>query len=472
MSAVSQKVLKALGVFGSVQSVGILCSIVRAKLIAIAIGSVGVGLFGIFNAVIDLMSTATQLNMRQSAVRDIASASEIGRRRLASSVRWWARILGILGALAMICLSPLLSKISFDTIDWWWAFALLSVAMFCSSITGGEQSILQGTGQLKRLAHAVMWGSVAGTALSAPMYFLWRQSSIIPSLIVFAIASMTASLISCRYHGAPMPARQKMAEGKGFLRVGTYLTISSLVALGASYILKSYLAQTDGFDATGLYQTGYTLMVSYVGIVFTAIGMEFYPRLSTVAGRIRMAGLVVSHEVALLMCILSPLVVLFTMADELMVRILYTTDFLLITPMILFGIGGAMFRAIAYCYAFVIVARADGKCYIIVESVSSVIGLSLNIIFYNLWGLAGLGLSYTLWYIIYAAIVVAVCHLRYGLRASRKSIFITISAIAIAAAAVILRHCGWWPPALLMPLCVLTAWLARRRTETKHVHAE
>lgn len=462
MSA-SQKVLKALGVFGSVQSVGIVCSIVRAKLIAIAIGSVGVGLFGIFNAVIELMATATQLNMRQSAVRDIADACEAGRRRMAGSVRWWARVLGVFGAVVIIALSPVLSIISFDSLDWWWAFASLSVVLFCSSITGGEQTILQGTGQLKRLAHAVMWGSVVGTALSAPMYFWLGEGSIIPSLIVFGLSSMVASIISCRYAGAPIPWRQKMSEGKGFLRFGAYFTVSSLVALGASYIFKSYLTLRDGLDATGLYQAGYTLMVSYVGIVFTAIGMEFYPRLSTVAMRVRMASRVVSHEVSLLMCVLAPLVVFFTMADELMVRILYRTDFLPIVPMILFGIGGAVFRAIAYCHSFVIVARADGKCFVVVEVASATIGLALNIIFYNLWELPGLGLSYALWYAIYAAAVVAVCHWRYGLRISRKSQLISIGAIAIAAAAILLRLISWWAPALMLPICILIALAARRK---------
>ncbi|MDE7377217.1 MAG: oligosaccharide flippase family protein [Muribaculaceae bacterium] len=462
MSA-SQKVLKALGVFGSVQSVGILCSIVRAKLIAIAIGSVGVGLFGIFNAVIELMATATQLNMRQSAVRDIADASEAGRRRMASAVRWWARVLGMFGAVAIIALSPVLSFISFKTLDWWWAFASLSVVLFCSSITGGEQTILQGTGQLKRLAHAVMWGSVVGTALSAPMYFLLGEGSIIPSLIVFGLSSMAASLISCRYAGVRMPWRQKMAEGKGFLRLGAYLTVSSLVALGASYIFKSFLALRDGLDAVGLYQAGYTLMVNYVGIVFTAIGMEFYPRLSSVAMRTRIATRVVSHEVALLMCVLAPLVVAFTMADELMVRILYTDAFLPIVPMILFGIGGAVFRAIAYCHSFVVVARADGKCFVVVEIASAVIGLALNILFYDYWGIPGLGLSYALWYAIYAGAVVGVCHWRYGLHLSRKSAFTALAAIAIAASAILLRHIGWWAPALMLPACALTALLARRR---------
>lgn len=463
MSAASQKVLKALGVFGSVQSVGIVCSIVRAKLIAIAIGSVGVGLFGIFNTVIELMSAATQLNMRQSAVRDIACADEANRRRMAASVRWWARALGVLGAVAMIAFSPMLSMVSFDNLDWWWAFALLSVVMFCNSVAGGEQTILQGTGQLRRLAHAVMWGSVAGTALSVPMYFLLGQGSIIPSLIVFGAASMTSSLLSCRYSAAQMPWRQKMADGKGFLRLGAYLTVTSLVALAASYILKSYLTQRDGLEATGLYQAGYTLMISYVGIVFTAIGMEFYPRLSVVAMRRRMAARVVSHEVALLMCVLAPLVVIFVMADELMVRILYTTDFLQILPMILFGIGGAMFRAIAYCHSFVIVARADGKCFLVVEIASASIGLALNITFYNHWGLAGLGLSYTLWYAIYAVIVIAVCYWRYRLRLSRKSQLIALAAIALAAAAILLRPLAWWAPAPLLILCALVAQLARRR---------
>lgn len=462
MSA-SQKVLKALGVFGSVQSVGIVCSIVRAKLISIAIGSVGVGLFGIFNAAIELISTATQLNMRQSAVRDIVDAGEAGRRRMASSVRWWARVLGVFGAVVVIALSPVLSMASFDSLDWWWAFALLSVVLFCTSVAGGEQTILQGTGQLKRLAHAVMWGSVAGTAMSAPMYFLLGQGSIIPSLIVFGVASMAASLISCRYAGAPMPWRQKMAEGKGFLRLGAYLTVSSLVAIGASYIFKSYLSLRTGLGATGLYQAGYTLMVSYVGIVFTAIGMEFYPRLSSVAMRTRMAARVVSHEVALLMCVLAPLVVAFTMADQLMVRILYTADFLPIVPMILYGIGGAVFRAIAYCHSFVIVARADGKCYVIVEIASAVTGLGLNILLYNHWGLPGLGLSYTLWYALYAVAVTAVCRWRYGLRMSRKSQAIALAAIAIAVGAILLRHLAWWAPALLLPLCLLTALASLRR---------
>ena len=45
----SATVLKAMSIFGGVQVITIICSIIRTKLVAIWIGAVGVGLFGLYN---------------------------------------------------------------------------------------------------------------------------------------------------------------------------------------------------------------------------------------------------------------------------------------------------------------------------------------------------------------------------------------------------------------------------------------
>ena len=47
-SSISRMAMKAMGLFGGVQIAGILCSIIRTKLVAMWIGPVGVGLFGLF----------------------------------------------------------------------------------------------------------------------------------------------------------------------------------------------------------------------------------------------------------------------------------------------------------------------------------------------------------------------------------------------------------------------------------------
>ena len=46
-SNLSRTIVKAMGIFGSIQVFNILCSIVRTKLIALWIGPTGMGLFAI-----------------------------------------------------------------------------------------------------------------------------------------------------------------------------------------------------------------------------------------------------------------------------------------------------------------------------------------------------------------------------------------------------------------------------------------
>ena len=72
----SRVVLKAMGIFGGVQVLNILCSIIRTKLVALWIGPLGVGLFGLFNQALEMINIATNLGVRNSSVRDISQAVE------------------------------------------------------------------------------------------------------------------------------------------------------------------------------------------------------------------------------------------------------------------------------------------------------------------------------------------------------------------------------------------------------------
>lgn len=47
-SATTAKVIKAMGIFGGVQSLQILCSVIRTKLVAVWIGPAGVGLIALY----------------------------------------------------------------------------------------------------------------------------------------------------------------------------------------------------------------------------------------------------------------------------------------------------------------------------------------------------------------------------------------------------------------------------------------
>jgi PST family polysaccharide transporter len=100
--------------------------------------------------------------------------------------------------------------------------------------------------------------------------------------------------------------------------------------------------------------------------------------------------------------------------------------------------------------AFVILARGDGKTFLITESLSAITSITLNIFAYNNWGLNGLGFAYLGWYIIYTLIVGFVYRNRYNLSLNsglRKLIILSISTAITCVIGYI--YVGWYIPAII-----------------------
>ena len=243
--------------------------------------------------------------------------------------------------------------------------------------------------------------------------------------------------------------------GRGFIVLGIYMTISAFAAMLASYIFMVYLNHEADVTTVGHYQAGYTLVNRYVGLIFTAIAMEYYPRLSqTIAHRGRCSTMV-SHEIKITLWVLVAVIAVFISAKDLIITLLYAAEFKTIAPFITWAIVGMVFRAVSWCMAFVILARGDGKLYLITETSSAFIGLALNIVAFELWGLDGLGFAYILWYVIYTIIVASVYRYRYYMRLGkgivRLIIFATVTSVS---AALLSTFVGWWGASIVAVVAV------------------
>ena len=126
--------MKAMGIFGGVQVMGIICSIIRTKLVAMWIGPVGTGLFALFNNALEMISTGTNLGIRSSSVRDISQAADERDTsliaRMVTVVRKWSLWLGLAGALLTLSLAPVLSQLTFGDTTHIWGFVALSNVYF------------------------------------------------------------------------------------------------------------------------------------------------------------------------------------------------------------------------------------------------------------------------------------------------------------------------------------------------------
>ena len=412
---ISRTIVKAMGVFGSIQVFNILCSVVRTKLVALWIGPLGMGLFAIFNSAIDMIVNIANFGMRTSATRSISMASDNPDKlnRISVAARRWAMWLGALGAIAMIIASPWLSEMSFGDRSHVWGYVILAIAVFANSLTLGEQAVMQGTSMLKKLAQASFYGALVGLILSIPLYYFLGEQSIVPSILCYSLSVLIFSYLIRKkgigLQSCTLTIKDTLAIGKDFLKLGIFITLTDVVSQTSNYIFISYLNNVANTETVGYYQAGYTLIARYTGLILSALCVEYFPRLSKVAHSNMKLNIFVSQEINIALMVLTPVIVAFILFARLIITILYTDEFFIIQNFITIGIVGMVFRVFSWCMSFVVLAKGRGKMFFIIEVMDIFVFLGAYITAYHFYGLDGFGGAFILWYFI-STLIVMFCY--------------------------------------------------------------
>ena len=459
MHAAKKKIFKAMGALSSVQALGMLCSLVRNKLIAVWIGPVGVGLVTLYNSVSDLVGVSVRLNFDQSSVREIAAARD-ETARVAHTVHVWSVTMGVVSWLLMCMAAPLLSRWSFGDRSHWPDFCLLGSVPFFISVALGYQAVMKGMRQFGRLARVNFIVAIGGIAVAVPLIWWLRVDSIIWVIVVYSgFLYLGSYLWRVRLPSVRMSAGEVWRTGSSFVWLGASITAGVAMTALCNYLFVLFMNNSADTGALGFYQAGYTIINTYVGVLFAGVWVEYFPRLSASVHSRRATAVNVSHRISVTTWMLLPVTGLFMACDELIVRVIYSRDFLPMVPFITFGMAAMVLRSASWCIQHTVLARGDGKFYLLSEAASCVLCLVLNIFCYLRWGFLGLGVSYIVWYGAYLGLVWWIYRSVYGyrLRGRVMTAVMAVTAFAIAAAVARLTF-GWQLPLLMGIATIPIAW--------------
>ena len=164
--------------------------------------------------------------------------------------------------------------------------------------------------------------------------------------------------------------------------------------------MKIFVAQVGSVVDVGLYNAGFSIIVGYVGLVFSSIGTDYFPRLSAVSNDPNQYNDIINDQMEIMLLVLLPLVCFFIPFSELAIKILYTEDFLGVKMMINIMAIAMIQRAISWCPGYLYVAKGDSKLYLIIYIITFIISTAMYLVFYYLWGLTGIGVAFFLIYFL------------------------------------------------------------------------
>lgn len=420
-----RSIFKATSLFGGVQVYQILIGVIKSKFIAVLLGPLGVGIQGLYHSALQFVQSLTALGLKSSAVRDVSEANGTGDMvRVAEVVKTLRRLVrctGLLGMLVVIAFSPVLSKTSFGDNQHIVPFILLSITMLLDQICAGQKVVLQGMRRLRHLANASAIGSTASLFVSVPLYYLYGVKGIVPTLILNSLTLLLLSWFYARKVKLPsvsLSAKDTLGRGAAMLKMGLAMSWNGILVYGCSYVVRWFIRVETGTEAVGLFTAGFTIINSYVGMIFTAIGTDYYPRLAAVNDNNSKMKTVVNQQGEIAALILAPLLLLCIVFMPILIRILYSEEFLPANDFVAIAAIGMMFKLGSWLIAYQFIAKSESKLFVINETITNAYSLVLNLLCYKFWGLTGLGIAFTATFLIYFAQVYIIARKRYGFRMS------------------------------------------------------
>lgn len=415
-----RSIFKATSLFGGVQVYQILIQIIKSKFVAILLGPTGVGIAGLYTSGLQFVQHLTSLGLANSAVRDVAEAYGTGDTlRISKTIKVVRRLVwvtGFLGLIVVALFSPLLSKSSFGNYDYTIPFIVLSITLLFDQLNAGQKVILQGMRRLKDLAKCSAFGATFGLITSIPLYYWLGVDGIVPTFLLNSVCMLFLSWIYSRkikIEPVQVSTKESFIQGRQMIIMGISMSISGILSTGVAFAIRGFIQNVGGIEEVGLYQAGFAIMTTYVGMIMNAIGTDYFPRLAAINKDNSKCREAVSQQGEIGTMILAPMLTCCLVFMPLVLWILYSDKFLAANEYISWACLGMLFKLAAWVVSFMFVAKAESGLFIINELLGNTYCLIFSIIGYRLWGLQGIGAAFALNYLVYFTQVYLIARHRY-----------------------------------------------------------
>lgn len=418
---------------GSGSLVTMLFTIISTKIMAVMLGLQWTGLNGMLAQTIATLASIVTLNGSTAIVQGTASRSDGNRYRYLAHIIWMYLATNVCLGIGLWFGAPFLARwlINDGSAMARTLFRLLIIPIFLSSVVSYCISVINAHRGIGRLALIQIVGGMVNAAVAYPAaraIVHGNTFAIIWSNIMAPLAMVSVSCIIMTRAGWLQPivamfrAPFERELVQSFLRFAGVTFVTGLAVSGIQLLIRAMIVADFGLAGVGIFNAAWTMSMTYVTLVVTALTTYYLPTLSATHDAAERT-LLMQRVFRFVTITITPLIVGVIIFKPLVIRLLFAPEYLPATKIMHWMLIGDYFKVTSWVFAMPMLAYADLKAFFWTELLVYICFLGMTIIavkYFN--SVEGVGISFLLMYIGYSMFTWWYARSKYQLRLGKSSL--------------------------------------------------
>lgn len=399
-------IFRATAILSGSSATSILMSLLTTKVLASVLHPIGYGYYGLLQSFVSVASVMAGMGMSAGIVRQGAQAASAGDQASVAKVRAGAWLLaGTLGALIMALLALFripLSRWALGSEQHAGALLWMGLATWFTIALNVQIGILNAWHRVQALAAYGIVNSILSAAVSIAAILLWGVRGAVPAVVGGAIAGWVASRWLLWRNPDRCPVRVRFRDAlratRDLLAFGIPFTASSMVGSGVQLALPMIVLHLLDTEAVAYYKAAAAISIGYLGFLVTAMGQDYYPRLSAARSDPQKLLALIQEQYRLVMLLAAPIILVTIALVPYIVPLIYSRSFFPAIEILEWQLIGDLFKFSSWTMSFAILARSKPLVYFCTESIAGALSLTTAWLGVRWFGLPGLGIGFLVTY--------------------------------------------------------------------------
>jgi len=387
-------------------SIKVIAALVINKAVAVYIGPAGLALIGQFQNFMQLAMTVAQGALNSGITKYSAEYGRDDERIpfLLSTAGKISIVCSVVVGFCIILFSNYASTYFLKADEFAYVFVLFGFTIVLFVLNNLLLSIINGLKEVRtwvvinilQSVYALIFTSllIVWLGLDGALIGLVTNQSIIFIVVLWMLRKHPIIKLDNFTQPFDKPEAKKLM---GFAIMG----LTSAIVVPISHIfVRNYIGENIGWDEAGYWQAIWYISLMYLMVITTTLSVYFLPKLSEITDKKELRQeLKGGYKLLIPVAIISALFIF--MAQDLVIWLLFTSDFTPMKELFLWQLIGDVIKIMAWLLAFIMLAKAMTKSFVWLEIVFSISFVLLTMFLVNQYGLVGVTYAFALNYMAY-----------------------------------------------------------------------